>query len=515
LNTQKTYQCGTLTYTRPALVVLFFWLLWGDFCYVMMESVTGPIMQLKFESLGASNALIGVVLVTIPGIVFSVMNPIISFKSDRFRSRLGRRIPFVIVTLPFLTLALVGLAYCNQIGLWVHGWVKGSGVSANAVVIGTIAVILVTFTFFNTAFTSMFWFLFRDVVPEHLLARFMSWFRLLALGSTALYQNFIFPYSATHSTQIFLGAAALYLVGFGLMVINVREGQYPPPPPYVGGQTGPLAAVKTYARECHSHAHYWYFWLMTFIGSIGGGVGIFALFFTQRIGLDLNQIGRINMISSIVTGILVIGVGWLADRFHPIRVVIAASLLGLVVTPVNLIWLFWHPPADALWQWHFHLAHWQTVFEVRQVYLVQFCIAIGLASPVAALSTVWDPVLLMRLFPHERLGQFCSTNSVWRNIGGVIGAVLAGASLDFVGRWVGKDQAYFYIPVWQFAFSLPTFYLLLKMYGSWKRYGGDAAYVPPSLEPAAPVAGLQVFPAVPGFEPAAEPEAIASTTEDL
>ena len=179
---------------------------------------------------------------------------------------------------------------------------------------------------------------------------------------------------------------------------------------------------------------------------------------------------------------LVLGAGWLADRYHPIRVVIVGSLLGLVVTPVNLIWLFWHPPADAVWQWHLHLAYWQPVFEMRQVYLVQFCLAIGLGAPIAALAAMWDPVLLMRVFPHEQLGQFCSTNGIWRAGGAMLGAIFAGSALDFVGRWVGKDNAYFYIPIWQLAFGIPAFYLLLKFYQSWKRYGGDEAYVPPVLD---------------------------------
>src|SRR5271154_1464383 len=92
----KTYRVGTLTYTKAALTMLFFWLLWGDFCYTLMESVTGPIMQLKFQALHSSNVQIGLILGTIPGIVYSTLNPVISYKSDRYRSRFGRRIPFIL-----------------------------------------------------------------------------------------------------------------------------------------------------------------------------------------------------------------------------------------------------------------------------------------------------------------------------------------------------------------------------------------------------------------------------------
>ena len=60
----KIYHAGTLTYTKAALVMLFFWLIWGDFCYTVMEAVTGPIMQLKFKALGASNTGMALLLGT-------------------------------------------------------------------------------------------------------------------------------------------------------------------------------------------------------------------------------------------------------------------------------------------------------------------------------------------------------------------------------------------------------------------------------------------------------------------
>ncbi len=244
-NGRKVYHCGTLTYTKPALAVLCFWLLWGDFCYMLMETVTPSIMPLRFKALGATNTEMGLILGTIPGIVYSLMNPVISFKSDRFRSRWGRRIPFILASLPFLVICLFGLAFGDQIGFWIHSKIGTTAITANRVAIWTFGVFLVCFTFFNTFVTSVFWYLFNDVVPEHLLARFMSWFRIISLGAGSLYSFFVFPLAGTHATEIFVGAAILYGVGFTLMCFNVKEGLYPPPPPYVGGQVGPIAAIKT------------------------------------------------------------------------------------------------------------------------------------------------------------------------------------------------------------------------------------------------------------------------------
>jgi hypothetical protein len=36
------YTVGTLSHTRAGLFVLFGWLLWGDFCFTLFESIGGP-----------------------------------------------------------------------------------------------------------------------------------------------------------------------------------------------------------------------------------------------------------------------------------------------------------------------------------------------------------------------------------------------------------------------------------------------------------------------------------------
>jgi maltose/moltooligosaccharide transporter len=460
---QKIYRCGSLTYTSRHLAILFFWLLWGDFCYVLMESVVPSIMPLKFKSLEASNTSMGLVLVTIPMIISTIFNPVISFKSDRFRSRWGRRIPFILFTMPFLVLCLIGLGYGDSVGHWLH---QASGpllkdVAPNTIAVCVIGAIMVLFSFFNTFVNSVFWYLFNDVVPEALLARFMSWFRMVSLGSVSLYNLFIFPWAGTHSREILIGAGILYFVGFGLMCLNIKEGSYPPPPPNLDGKVGLLSAIKTFGKECHSHWHYWYMFLGTMSSTCATAIGTFMLFFYQGTGLSLSQVGKILSTISVTTGLLILVSGWLADRYHPIRVVIAGQVMQLVlVLPAMCVWIFWHPSADiAFWGW--------------------MAISIGLTGPAAALIGVSDPPLLMRIFPRERYGQFCSANAMWRSAGAIVGGVLSGVFLDLVKRYSSVTNVYAFIPVWQFIFMLPVVFCIWKMYGSWKRYGGDASYVAP------------------------------------
>ena len=79
------YTVGTLTYTKLGLVSLFGWLLWGDFCFQVMESLNPAIIPLKLLSLDAPNWAIALIMVTLLGILNRTICPWVSFKSDRQR----------------------------------------------------------------------------------------------------------------------------------------------------------------------------------------------------------------------------------------------------------------------------------------------------------------------------------------------------------------------------------------------------------------------------------------------
>jgi MFS family permease len=405
----------------------------------------------------------GMILVTIPMIIATVLNPVISFKSDRFRSRWGRRIPFILVTLPPLVGCLLGLGYGEGIAPFLRRSLGTllAGASPAAVAVGVIGVLMVAFSFFNTFVNSVFWYLFNDVVPERFLARFMSMFRMVSLLSVSLYNFFVFPFAGAHAHGIFIGAAILYTAGFGLMCLKVKEGTYPPPPENVDGRQGVLSALKTFLKECHSHWHYRYLFLSFLFLAASGATLPFTLLFYKGTGLDLEQIGQIIGLGNLVNALVIFASGWLADRYHPVRIVIVGLLMNVfIVLPATCLWLFWHPSQ--------HLA-----------YLLWMVLSVVLAAPANALIGVCDPPMLMRMFPRDRYGQFCSANAMWRSLGAIIGGTLAGAFLDLLKRTTGISNEYAFIPVWQLAFHIPAVFCSLKLYRSWQQHGGDAAYVAP------------------------------------
>jgi len=88
---RKLYRAGSLRYTLGGVTVLFVWLLWGDFCFTIFESVFGRFLPLYLKDLQASNKLIGVMTGSLGGMVNVLFLPGISMASDRHRGRWGRR----------------------------------------------------------------------------------------------------------------------------------------------------------------------------------------------------------------------------------------------------------------------------------------------------------------------------------------------------------------------------------------------------------------------------------------
>src|SRR5580704_6344957 len=102
----QIYRVGSLVYTTPALINVFIWMLWGDLCLNLMESVIPRLVPLQLQHLGASDAVVGILTGSVFSLMNWVMNPVVSTWSDRHRSRLGRRMPFMLYPTPLLAFFL-------------------------------------------------------------------------------------------------------------------------------------------------------------------------------------------------------------------------------------------------------------------------------------------------------------------------------------------------------------------------------------------------------------------------
>jgi len=455
----RRFRVGTLSYTLAGVFVLFFWLLWGDFCFTVMEAVIPAVLPLKLNSLGAPNWLLGLIVTTIPSCMTIVLNPVASFWSDRHRGPWGRRIPFLFTATPFIVLFLALLGFSEPIGRFLHRSVL-AGLPQTTVILLVIGVLMICFQFFNMFVGSVYFYLFNDVVPKAYLGRFMALFRAVSTLAGAGYSYFAFEYSVSHMQTVFLGAGLMYLIAFTLMCWRVKEGEYPPPPPHVDGGTGLLSSIRTYGRECFSHRLYWYFFLANSFYAMTWAVIPYQALQARSIGISLGDYGRILGLSSFGGAILLIPAGVLVDRIHPLRVMIGGIVLMLLALPPWLIFIFFNvSPQHAM--------------------AIYICI-VGVTIPITVLYTASEFPMYMRLLDKERYGQFCSANAMLRSFFIIGSGVVSGAFLDFISRYTpNKDYAYRFVPCWLIFCFVGCLIFLLLLHREWQRRGGSKSYTPP------------------------------------
>jgi len=275
------------------------------------------------------------------------------------------------------------------------------------------------------------------------------------------YNLLILKYAESHMTAILAGTALLYFLGFGLMCLKVREGEYPPPPEYVDGRQGVLAGLKTFFVECFSLRIYWYMFGVSMLWSLSGAVGMFNLIFMKEIGMSLERVGYLSAVCGGMGIALTYPAGYLADKHHPLRVQLVMQMIIITLfTPLTLVFLFVRMSPDTTYYYYF---------------------VISLAGlPAGVLWGASQLPTMMRIFPKERFGQFCAAQALLCSIGGIGGGLVVGLIFDGL-KWYyqGSDFAYRWTPAWTWLFQILSFICLVRVYRGWKAYGGLQNYIPP------------------------------------
>ena len=481
---KKTYHVGNLEYTKAGLLALFFWLLWGDFCFVLMEGAFGPILQFRLlNDLKADPVFYTLIMATIPGLLNFVMNPIISIKSDRHRGPRGRRIPFLLYSTPFVCGLLALMGFGNEIGAYVQAHFFAS-MSTATVTVWVFGVMFIVFFMFNMFMNTTFYYLFNDVVPQEHFVKFMAYMRVVGGLAGMLYSWFIWGYSDKsgpftlnlgfcqwHTDHIWypklilVGMALFYLVGFTLACLRIKEPSYPDPPPLAKGDrfTEKLSStVRTLAKECFGHKFYWLLFTTLTFEALYTAASSFQQPMLKSMGIDLIRLGKIGSIAGFVSiGLTMITASW-GDRWHPVPLMVV-TITGLVVTaPVALLFLIPNlSPETYLW--------------IRVAYIVTHI-------PVGIIGGLASGPFLMRLFPRPKYGQFSAAMSMVRTIlAGVLGSLLAGGFMKLMQSVHGGSTYYMrYCFVWQMFFQVITLVCYVFLYREWKRLGGSKGYTPPA-----------------------------------
>lgn len=440
--TDDRYRVGTLRYTKRGLFLVFAWMLWGDFCFTMMERVVPQVMPLQLRSLGGSNATINLLVGSVPAVMNMIITPIVSVRSDRYRGPRGRRIPFLLWPTPFVMVFLILLGYSPQLSHWLVGALN-SQMNPNTLAMVLVGVFMVLFQFFNMFVASVYYYLFNDVVPAAFLGRFVALFGIVASVALVLFNTLVFPYAETHASEIYLVIGIVYFVAFFMMCRYVKEGEYPPPPDSHRRQNI-VGSVRTYFRESFSNALCVMVFLRMALWSMSMTSATFTTFFGQQIGLNLAQIGWINGVSLVVQTIALYPMGALVDRYHPVRM----HLLALLVIPGLSLGFFF-------------FAHGYWSFMVMSI----------LIAPVLSMMSASVFPLINSVFPKDRFGQFCSAQALLNAIALMTGSYLSGRLMDATG-----DYRFLYL--WMCVFQACSAACMLGAYLLWRRTAHTPGPVP-------------------------------------
>ncbi|RYG69007.1 MFS transporter, partial [bacterium] len=258
----------------------------------------------------------------LPPAIGLIVGPIVSYRSDRLRSRWGRRIPFLLIPTPVAALSMIAIAFSPQLGGMLRAAVGGDMHPDTA----TLVVFAVAWTIFEVAIIvsgSVLGGLINDVVPRGRLGRFYGLFRSISLLDGVIFNIFLISFAKTHFTLMFALIAIIFGVGFTLMCLKVREGEYPPPQansddPRAGGFIG---AARVYFRECFALPYYrWCFAAFT-LGALSFlPVNSFSVYYAEQLKMDTDLYGDLIGYSFIVSICTAYGIGWLVDRYHALQI---------------------------------------------------------------------------------------------------------------------------------------------------------------------------------------------------
>jgi MFS family permease len=449
-NGVKRWRVGTLTYGTAGLIVLFCWLLWGDFAWNMKERAVQPMSQLLFKQFKASDLVLGLMVTSLPAALGMLIGPIVSVRSDNHRGRWGRRIPYLLIPTPIAALAMVGMGYTVEIADLLHGVLGADAPDPIACRLIVFAGLWTFFEIFTVIANSVFVGLINDVVPQAVIGRFFALFRIVGLGAGIVFNSFLIGHAEENFKLLFIGLGLLYGLGFSVMCFMVKEGEYPPPAPKTDGAFTSRVAepIKAYVRECSAHRFYIWIFLAAMIGNAAFlPINSFDVPYIRSIGMSMERYGELRSITYAISICLALFIGWFADKYHPIRVGICALVVYAAI---------------ALWAGFFATD------------IASFSVAYVAHGVISGIFFTGTASLFPRLFPRAKFAQFASAAGIILAVGFIGVPPVVGRLLDLT------DHAYHYTFVIGGGLAATGALAFFILYRQFVALGGSERYAPPS-----------------------------------
>lgn len=440
---ESGFQIGGLFYTLPGLVVTILFSCWGLCSFFFVSGMVSTFVPVEMKRYGSMDGVIAIFMTSIPYFLNMFISPVLSFRSDRLRSRWGRRMPYILLSAPFLAVFLILLGAASPLAAWFMARFEWLPPAFPWLLIGIFSV---GYQIFFLIVGTVIYYLFPDVIPQKFIGRFMAIFNLIGSAAGFLFSRWLLPLGEHYLPWLYFGIAVLYLGSIGILALTVREGEYPAVED-AGETAGFVNSVKIYFRECYSVPFYYPFFITMALSDVSTvcRTNFNFLYARNALGLSYSDFGIVTSYCGLVGVILSFPVGMLVDRFHALKI----YGLGLIlVIFVNFFSFFLVKDYESFLLSSLLLA---------VVYTIQYS------------STL--PVLVA-LLPQAQYGQFSSANALFRALFMTVIGTGGGFFLD----WMGNYQ---YIYFWDFIFTTAAFGTFFLLYRGFQKHGGIGGYVAP------------------------------------
>lgn len=434
----KIYHVGTLFYTFPQLMCVCFWLVLGFFSYFLLECQLIPVvMPLALKELGASGAQTGIIVGTIPMLINIVLCPIVSTASDRTRTRIGRRMPFIILTAPVISFFAILLGWLPEL----RGFIETNihWMEPDRLMLLLYAVVYVLFYTADMGVGTAIWYLAPDVVPQEFIGRISAASSIVGAFAGFIFNRFLLGFVPQYNKWLFTVIGLWFAIILTGMLFFVKEGEYPPPEVSKNSRKNlfgrGVSAVKHFFCDCVSDKLILFFFFgysMTCVSTKCRGL-FNILFATRDIGLTTGQYGVVMGYGSLLgLGVSFLSSFWI-DRINPLMFY---TYIGIVIIILNVFGYFFAMDyASFMW----------IGLMITVVYTVQ---------------NLCQNKIFVMLYPKARYGQFCSAMTIFLSVISSVTTWGAGKAVDLFG--------YRFIFVWDFVFTIIATLILLEVIRRWK-----------------------------------------------
>ncbi len=300
--------------------------------------------------------------------------------SDRMRTRLGRRRPFILAAVPVTAIALLALA--THPPLWIM-----------------VALLVLMTVAFAVAY-GPYQALLADLVPSEERGRVSGVLQVGGMaGQIAVLALATMLWERAEAVVFGLVAAGL-VIGYAIVVLRVRE---PRASAVSDAPTHPLLWLRDIAGQRQVVRYLvatFFFWF-----AFGGLAPFLTRFGVYELGTSEDMALGLFLIVVVSTVVCALPAGWLVDRYGKKRMLMLGVVLCAVASLIGS--------------------------QVRTV--EQAVVMLAIVGAANALSTVPQLPLLTDLIARERAGEMTGVGSAVWELSQPLGAITAGALADIAG----------------------------------------------------------------------------------